>query len=192
MGMTFIAERSFDKINFTEIDLLKGEYDQCTFTNCNFSNVNLSEFIFSECGFFGCNLSLAQLGKTAFQHIEFKECKLLGLRFDTCDSFGFSVRFDQCMLNHASFFHSNLKKTNFINSQLIEVDFTECNMTGAIFDDCNLDRAVFSNTNLEKANFRTAYNYSIDPEMNKIKKAMFSLLGISGLLNKYEIEIDPH
>jgi len=33
-------------------------------------------------------------------------------------------------------------------------------------------------------------NYSIDPELNKIKKARFSTQGIAGLLDKYDIEIE--
>jgi len=51
-------------------------------------------------------------------------------------------------------------------------------------------RAAFENTILEKADFRTSFNYSIDPEKNRIRKARFSLAGISGLLDKYDIEID--
>jgi hypothetical protein len=43
---------------------------------------------------------------------------------------------------------------------------------------------------LEKADLRTSYNYSIDPETNKIRKARFALLGIRGLLEKYDIPID--
>jgi fluoroquinolone resistance protein len=43
---------------------------------------------------------------------------------------------------------------------------------------------------LEKADLRTAYNYSIDPSINKIKKAKFSLPGVVGLLSKYDIEIE--
>jgi len=39
--------------------------------------------------------------------------------------------------------------------------------------------------------FRTSVNYSLDPERNRIKKARFSLSGIAGLLDKYDIEIDP-
>jgi hypothetical protein len=49
--------------------------------------------------------------------------------------------------------------------------------------------ATFENTILEKADLRTAYNYSIDPTMNKIKKAMFSKAGISGLLDRLDIDI---
>ena len=55
---------------------------------------------------------------------------------------------------------------------------------------CHDTRATFSHTILEKADFRTSFNYSINPEINRIKKAKFSLIGIAGLLDKYDIEID--
>ena len=63
-------------------------------------------------------------------------------------------------------------------------------MSSGVLDNCNLNRAIFSKTNLEKTDFRTAFNYSIDPEANKIKKARFSKMGLEGLLDKYQIEID--
>jgi hypothetical protein len=47
----------------------------------------------------------------------------------------------------------------------------------------------FENTNLEKADFGTAYNYSINPNLNRIKKAKFSLPAVTGLLDQYDIEI---
>ncbi len=40
-----------------------------------------------------------------------------------------------------------------------------------------------------KANFKTSYNYTIDPTKTKLKKALFSLEGVKGLLYKYEIEV---
>ena len=43
---------------------------------------------------------------------------------------------------------------------------------------------------MEKTDFRSAFNYFIDPEINKIKKAMFSLAGVKGLLGKYDIKIE--
>jgi len=49
--------------------------------------------------------------------------------------------------------------------------------------------ATFDKTMLEKADFRTAYNYSIDPDNNRIKKAKFSQSGLGGLLHKYDIVI---
>jgi hypothetical protein len=49
---------------------------------------------------------------------------------------------------------------------------------------------VFENTNIEKADFRTSFNYSINPEINRIKKAMFSKQGVVGLLNHLDIDIE--
>jgi uncharacterized protein YjbI with pentapeptide repeats len=70
------------------------------------------------------------------------------------------------------------------------VDFTECDLSGSIFDNCDLTRARFERTVLEKVDFRTSYNYSIDPELNRIKNAKFSIVGIIGLLDKYDIEVE--
>jgi fluoroquinolone resistance protein len=115
---------------------------------------------------------------------------MLGLRFDICNELTLSFSFENCCLNNSTFYKTKIKSTNFKNSQLAEVDFTECDLTAAIFDNCDLTGATFENTILEKADFRTSCNYSINPEINKIKKAKFSLSGIAGLLNKYDIEID--
>ena len=93
-------------------------------------------------------------------------------------------------MNLASFYKRKLKKTKFLNCSLQEVDFVEADLGAAIFDNCDMAGAIFDNTILEKADFRTSYNYAIDPELNKIKKAKFSMPGVLGLLLKYDIEID--
>jgi uncharacterized protein YjbI with pentapeptide repeats len=115
---------------------------------------------------------------------------MLGLHFEDCNPFGLSVSFQNCNLSHSSFYQNKLKKTKIENSKLHEVDFTECDLTGSVFDNCDLMNATFDRTNLEKADFRTSFNYSISPETNRIKKARFSLSGIAGLLDKYDIEIE--
>lgn len=71
-----------------------------------------------------------------------------------------------------------------------EIDFAESDLTNATFDNCDLTLAVFDRTVLEKVNFLTSYNYSIDPENNRLKKAKFSMNGLAGLLGKYDIEIE--
>jgi hypothetical protein len=53
-----------------------------------------------------------------------------------------------------------------------------------------MDQATFDRSLLEKADFRTAYQYTINPEHNRIKKAKFSATGLAGLLAHYDIEID--
>jgi uncharacterized protein YjbI with pentapeptide repeats len=83
-----------------------------------------------------------------------------------------------------------VKSTLFKNSQLNETDFSECDLTGSVFDNCDMAGATFDNSNLEKVDFTTAFNFSIDPEINRIKKAKFSLAGVLGLLNKYDIIVE--
>ena len=71
-----------------------------------------------------------------------------------------------------------------------EVDFSETDLTEAVLEQCDLLGAIFQNSILEKTDFRTAFNFSFDPELNRMKKAKFSLQGIAGLLHKYQIEIE--
>lgn len=190
MEKALTQNKVFDKIDFTQQPFSIGDYENCRFVNCNFSNCNLSNTNFTECEFAFCNLSLAQLSKTAFRDVQFKDCKLLGLRFDTCNPFLFSVRFENSVLNLSSFFKLSIKKTVFKNSTLHEVDFSETDLTQSVFDNCDLLRAIFDYTVLDKTDFRLSYNYTLDPEKNKIKKAKFSKEGVVGLLNKYDIEIE--
>jgi fluoroquinolone resistance protein len=184
--ITYIQDQIFEKDDLVG----KGEYESCTFRNGDFSDKDLSGFKFIDCIFLGCNFSLAKLNKTSFQDVKFQDCKMLGLRFDNCNEFGLSFTFDNCQLNHASFYQMKIKKTIFKNSQLQEVDFAQADLSQAVFENCNLAQASFDHTILEKTDFRTAYNYSIDPEINRIKKAKFSVLGLSGLLDKYDIDIE--
>ncbi|HQV01737.1 MAG: pentapeptide repeat-containing protein [Bacteroidia bacterium] len=172
-----------------ETALQKGEYENCTFINCNFESNDISNFIFIDCTFNSCNLSLAKLNNTAFRVVKFIDCKMLGLKFETCNDFGLSFSFDACQLNHSSFYKTKIKRAIFKNTILQEVDFTECDLTEGFFDNCNMLHAVFDETILNKVNFTTAYNYIIDPDINQIKKAKFSQSGIVGLLNKYDIVI---
>ncbi|HVX50887.1 MAG TPA: pentapeptide repeat-containing protein [Chitinophagaceae bacterium] len=189
MAVSF-SSQSFSKINYTQQPLPKGEYEDCSFAYCDFSAASLSGNLFIDCIFINCNLSLAKLHETLLRDVQFKDCKMLGLLFDTCNQFGLSFTFEDCTLNNTSFYKANIKKTIFKSCQLQEADFTEANLTEAVFNHCNLAGAKFENTILEKADLRTAYNYAIDPTTNKVKKAKFSLEGVTGLLGRFNIVIE--
>jgi uncharacterized protein YjbI with pentapeptide repeats len=135
-------------------------------------------------------MSLVKLNKTAIRDVQFKDCKLLGLHFYNANNMLFSASFDNCVLNFSSFYKMNLKKAEFKNCTLHEADFTEADFTGAVFHNCDLAKTSFENTILEKADLRTSFNYSIDPNINRIKKAKFSLPAVVGLLDKYDIQIE--
>lgn len=184
-----IASQTFTGADLKESGPLKGEYENCTFTDCNFSNSDLSEFIFDGCTFFRCNLSLAKLKRTALRDVSFRECKMVGLHFEDCEQIGISFVFDECMLNNSSFFGMKIKKGIFRKSSLQEADFTDSDISGSLLDGCDMLNATFSGTNLEKADLSTSFNFSIDPTSSKIKKAKFSQSGLSGLLDVFGIEI---
>ncbi len=180
-----------EKRNFQVEPLPLKEYSDFIFKDCDFSNAQFSNIIFEDCVFIGCNMSLAKITMSSFRGSTFKDCKMLGLRFDTCSEFGLVFCFEKCILNHSSFFRTAIKKTSFKHCSLKEVDFTECILSGSCFDDCDLMRAVFERSAIDFVDFRTAYNYSINLQQNKNKKAKFGLSRIRGLLNTYDIEIDP-
>ena len=135
-------------------------------------------------------MSAANVNGTSFQETQFTNCKLMGLHFDHCNPFLLSVRFTNCSLNMATFYQCKLQKTIFSHCNLQEADCTEADFSNAVFQQCNLMHAVFDRTNLEKADLRTAVNFSIDPERNKLKKAKFAATALSGLLHKYDLIIE--
>lgn len=190
MASNYLLDEIFDKIDYRDDFLAKGEYENCRFRNCDFSNSDLSGIKFIDCEFSGCNLSLVKLTTTVFRDVTFADCKMVGLHFENCNNFGLSFRFEGCSLNHSSFYQTKIKKTIFKNCQLQETDFSGTDLSGCLFDNCDLLNATFDNTNLEKTDLRTSANYMIDPENNRIKKAKFSLTGLPGLLGKYDIDIE--
>lgn len=187
--MEYFEDINFEHKRFDLEALPAGEYEDCNFSHCVFSKANLSNYRFSNCIFDTCDLSMAIITGTLLRDVQFKDCKMLGLRFDECSNFIISMNFENCTLNFSSFFQLKLKKIKFNNCSLQEVDFVETNLTGASFDNSNLQRAVFARSILEQADFRTATNFSIDPENNKMTKAKFSNQNIAGLLDKYNLSI---
>lgn len=165
------------------------DYEGCSFIGCDFSNAELNEIHFIDCSFKDCNFSIVKTRQTVFRDIKFTDCKLLGLHFYECGNL-FSAAFTGCSLNLSSFYKMNLKRTVFTTCLLSEVDFTETDLSNSIFNNCDLTAAVFEQTNLERADFRTSYHYSINPQMNRIKKAKFSIPAVTGLLDNYDIVIE--
>ncbi len=188
--MKFIEEQTFRQQDFRIEPLMEGEYESCVFKNCQLGGADLSGYKFFNCSFVDCDLSNAKLEHTSFNEAVFRGCKMLGLHFDACNDFGLALAFEECCLNHSVFYKKSLRETVFKQTELKEVDFSECDLTGSLFDACDLSGAIFSFTNLEKVGFSSSWNYSINPEQNRMKKAVFSLSGLPGLLDAYDLEID--
>ncbi len=182
--------QSFQNENYQKIPFEIKNYEACTFENCDFQGIDLSGARFIDSIFIECNLSNTTLHKTSLQNAQFKKCKMLGLTFDDCDPFNFSIFTSHSNLSHASFYKMNLTKCLFDNSLLHEADFTETNLKKVKLTFCDFDRAIFERTNLEEADLRNAINYTFDPENNRIYKAKCSLPDVIRLLDKYKLTIE--
>ena len=190
MQAQHLEDQTFTKITADQITGHSRTYENCRFINCDFSYANLYNIVFIDCGFQDCNLSLADVSNTGFQNINFKHCKLSGVNFGKSLDFLFEVHFENCILDNAIFYKKKNKKSRFVECSMVETDLTECNLTDAKFINCNLNRAFFSRTILTGADLRSSYNFTIDPDDNQLKKAMFSVHGLPGLLSKYDIKIE--
>ena len=190
MNTKLTENEVFEKISFSEHMLDKGVYEECTFKNCTFNSADLAGITFRTCTFNTCDCSLVSLKNTILQDVRFLNCKLLGIQFNQCSAFLLRLYFENCMLKLSVFYKLKLKNTLFKNCNLQEADFSEADLTGAAFENCDLLQVTFMHSNLEKADFRSASNYSINPEMNRIRNARFSIPGVTGLLTTYDIEIE--
>ncbi|SFC30315.1 Pentapeptide repeat-containing protein [Flexibacter flexilis DSM 6793] len=184
-------DQVFEKINFKQNPLPKGEYENCTFVACDLEQADLSGIVLTDCILKDSNLSNVRVNKsTSLKNVRFQNCKVLGLLFSGCNEFLFEVNFENCVLDFSAFDRLKMKKTRFKGCSLKQVDFSATDLTEAVFADCDLSGAKFERTILEKADLRTARQYTIDPEANRLKKARFSLADVAGLLTKYNIVID--
>lgn len=116
-------------------------------------------------------------------------CDFTSVNFSMTDQIIYEFHFKSCLLDYAQFYKLKLNKIQFLDCSMVSVDFMETNLEQAVFDNCNLRLAVFSKSNLQKVDFLTSYNFSIDPENNKLKGAIFSQENVIGLLEKYQIQI---
>lgn len=180
---------AFENVNHSEKALRNKEFYNCKFIGCNFTKSDLRGNSFEDCIFKDCNFSMTEIEGVGFRNILFTGSKILGIDFTRCNKFMFSFRFENCIIDYCTFFGTKLKKTHFIKCSLKETDFSEADLSSVEFTNTDLTGAKFSNTMLEKANFRSATNFTIDPEFNKLKKAKFSSFQLEGLLYKYQLDI---
>jgi len=163
-------------------------YESTEFRACIFNDI--SGIAFTDCLFSSCNLSNAQVSKAKAQDLTFRDCKLIGINFYQMLDFGFSLHFENCLLDYASFDKKKMNKSSFKNCRLHGVNFSKADLSKVTMADCDLADAIFDGTNLSGIDFTTNRNFSIDPQLNLVKKTRFSAATLSGLLTKFDIIIE--
>lgn len=189
MSKLLQVDEIIEDVNFSSKGFPTSTFEACVFKRCTFSDLELGSSTFEECEFVDCNLSNAKLSNTALRDVRFNKCKMLGIHFETCNPFLFSVQFTECQLSVASFYQCILKQCHFKNCILKDVDFVEADLTKSVFANCDLEGALFDQSKLIETDFSSAFHYRLDPESNTLQKTRFSKDGLHGLLGKYDIKI---
>jgi uncharacterized protein YjbI with pentapeptide repeats len=188
---TFPTEQVFERWDAAQLVRYRREFEQCHFIGGDFTGANLGNLLFVDCLFERCNLASASLAGTSLQNVAFDACKLSGVQFAACRDMLFGVHFDQCQMPYTSFYGRKMPQTRFQGCLLNEADFGSADLTEAVFADCQLSGAIFDRTQLGGADFTTATGFAIDPEINFLRKARFTLAGLPGLVSKYDLNIEP-
>lgn len=183
----FIFNTTFKDHIFSENEIKFKEYEECTFSHCDFTNCNFSGVAFTDSNFDNCNFKEAEINYVGLRNVQFNNCDFTNVNFAMTDQLLFEFHFKDCLLDYSKFYALKLKQMTFTNCSMIAADFMGTDLTAVLFDNCNLHQAVFTDAKAEKADFVTSYNFTIDPEKTRLKKAQFSKDGLKGLLSKYEI-----
>ena len=185
----YFLEQTYADVIYQKDDANFKEFENCVFESCDFSRCTFLAVTFIECIFNDCIFNGAKINYVALRTATFNRCEIKDVNFSMADKLIFDVAFKNCRLDFSKFYTLKLKGTVFIECSLIAVDFMSADLTEVLFDRCDLYRSEFTKAIANKADFRTSFNYAIDPEKTKVKKAQFSLEGVKGLLAKHEIMV---
>lgn len=169
---------------------LKGEsFNGYIFLKCKFDKSDFTGTDFFDCIFDHCELNLPSFMNTGLKNVTFKESKLVGADFTKCNTSFLQMAFEKTLLDMCNFSSMKLKGISFDQCLIRESRFVQTFLQEANFQGCDLEHTLFHQCDLEKADFTGAKNYSIDPAINKIKSAIFSLPEAISLLKNLGIEL---
>ncbi len=186
----YFLDQTFQNIFYQEEDLNHKEFEACTFKNCDFSQCHFIAVTFIDCIFTNCNFNGSKINHVALRTVHFYHCQIKEVNFAMTDKFIFEIHFKDCVLDFSKFYALKMKGTTFTNCSLIAVDFMQTDLTTIHFINCDLHRTEFDKAIANKADFSTSRNYTIDPKATKLKKAVFSIENLSGLLFKHDVFVD--
>lgn len=182
----------FSDITDVRSDFSQRQFFDCVFRHCRFERSHFSGCNFINCQFTRCELYVVDVLNAGFRDVIFDECAIVGVDFSKCNASLLSFGFSRCVLDYSSFAGTRIATTRFDKCTLRNVDFTGAELTRSSFVNCDLSAARFENTILDEADFKSAYNFTIDPRLNRIKNASFSRQNVTGLLGRFDIQIHEH
>lgn len=190
MTSQYFLDKEYNNIIYDRDGANFKDFECCVFNNCNFSASTFLAVTFIDCVFNDCIFNEAKINYVAFRTATFNRCEIKEVNFAMCDKLIFEIHFNNCTLDFSKFYTLKIKGTTFTNCSLVAVDFMATDLTSVIFDNCDLYRSEFNKAIANKADFKTSYNYTIDPSKTKLKKAIFALKEVKGLLFKHDVIVN--
>jgi fluoroquinolone resistance protein len=187
----FYGEIEFKNVKYREKRIKDTEFYNCTFFLCDFIKSEFLNCEFEKCSFLSSDLSLIKPDGSKFVDVSFNKSKLIGVNWTLIKALSAPSKFNfyECKIDSSSFQGLNLQGIKFIDCTAHDVDFYETDLSKSEFTSTDLLKSRFVNTNLNSADLSKATNYSIDPSLNKLKKAIFSYPEVTNLLNYLDIVI---
>jgi fluoroquinolone resistance protein len=192
--MAAFEKDGYERETFTGLSLSEETVTGVTFEECRFENCSFIAGKFESCRFLGttfsgCVLSAVVPMNSRFDEVTFKNCKVIGIDW-TRTTETRKLHFSDCQLNYSNFRFLGLPGLKIERSEVKDADFIEAKLKGASFARSDLEKTRFFKTDLTGADFRGAWNYSIDPGTNTLKKTRFSLPEAIALLESLDIIIE--
>jgi fluoroquinolone resistance protein len=186
-------DESFTNLQLETEDVISARFTDCKFINCKFPNILLKNSRFNNCEFIECDLNLVIIKSSSFPGTSFKKSKLMGINWTTSDwsntSFGKLKGFTDCVISLSTFINLDLKGIKIKDCIAHEVDFRNADMSEAELCGTDLLKSIFIKTNLTKADLSKAKNYDINPGLNTLSQAKFSLPEAMSLLYNMDIKL---
>lgn len=184
-------DQTFEHLDAAEIELVKKSFTRCTFQNCQFFETTFDNCRFEKCHFLDSDLSMAKVKECTWLDVQFEKCKLMGINWTLSKNLHIlDMDFKGCVLTYGSFMGLDLKNLTFEDCLTKGVNFGESDLTDVGFIRCDLSESDFLHTNLTNADFRTAKNYAINLNDNKVEGAKFTFPEALSLLKSYNIIIE--
>jgi uncharacterized protein YjbI with pentapeptide repeats len=192
------SQSVFEGREFRDLEVQGGhitniEFEGCRFTGCCFLESRFEICHFVDCVFDSCDLGLVVVSGCTFAAVRFRNCQLLGINWTAASwpKVGLlrAIGFENCCLNHSTFFGLSLREMDIIDCQARDVDFAEADLTRANLSGTDLAQSRFLNTNLTETDLELALNYSIAPNQNLLKRTRVTLPEAMALLRGLDIEL---
>lgn len=183
-------DTKFSSVDFSKYNIAGCLFENCFFESCRFNEITLNKCTFNSCVFSECEIVLTKFANTTLNEAAFLNCKLTGVNLSDCNDFGLSLEFNGSILDYVVISGKKLKKTDFTACRINNSDFTDIDFKESDFSETIFENTAFRNCNLEKCDFRTSSGYEIDPALNVIRNARFTLPEAQSFLLFLGIKID--